>query len=463
MSIDSRLHQVLIREGVLLPADTEPSAPTGELAAADAADEGEGEAIEGELVDTRDVLVSEEKLAEAMNKTVEELRESAAQREATLAALSAHIPEVSAAIAARSLVGNRGDLSISAMQDIVDVGRDKLAPDTQRLIGGWLCAPLEGTAPVTGTSAWFTVSHWHWLAAKQYVRKMPSMLGLNLPYLFVSEAQIMHDLREWGVLMADGEITDEARSMFDAVSGSAEMTVFGTVLLYSMRHEMPQLPKQLVDLNAQCAVRDIPRVTFAIGITGREVVSVLLNNHTAYFDRRLRRSTPTRDAAVAVRKLLDPGDDWPAFPIRTPVTVTSAVAEQLATDPDTKALLDTEPGPDAPDEVRVADAEKRKAIGKGVKRIAKAANISSSSAEVLADIATATTHSMAQITLRTSDVDVARGDPAAVALYFMQGRGAFVGYPTGNGQWRRITYVSGDVGGIEKGIEALRNTYRGEK
>lgn len=461
MSIDARLEQVLAREGVLSAPITEAVDEAGAQTSAEA-EVGVG-GVEGELVDHRDVVVPEEKLAEAVNKTVEELRETAAQREATLTALADLVPEVAEAVAARSMVRNRGDLSISAMREIVEAGRDTLVPDTQRLIGGWLAAPLDSTAPVTGTSQWFTVSHWHWLAATGHVRKMPNMLGLNLPYLFVSEAQIMHDLHAWGVFDSEGGITSEARTMFDAVSGSANITLFGTVLLYFLRHEMPQLPKQLVDLNAQCAVRNIPRVTFAIGITDREVVSVLLNNHTAYFDRRLRRSTETRDAAMAVRQLLDPADEWAAFPIRTPVTVTSDVADQLASDPDTRMLLDTEPDPDAPPEVRVADTEKRRVISKGVKRIAKAANISTSSTEVLSEIATATTHAMAQITLRTSDVDVSRGDPAAVAVNFMRDRGVVVGYPSGNGKWRRITYVPGDLDGIEKGIEALRNTYRDER
>jgi protein-disulfide isomerase-like protein with CxxC motif len=437
LSIDSRLEQALRGEPTTAAADDDAAVAEAE------------------------VTPTEEQIAAAVGKTAQQLRESAAERESVLADLADAVPQVAAAIAARSAYRNRDDLSIAAVREMVETGHDNSATHTYRKVGERLSVSADTSAPVTGTSEWSTVSHWHWLAATGHVRQIPKMLGPTLPYLFLSEAQIVHDLTEWSVLDGDGNITDEAAAMFAAVSGSANLTLFGTVLLHSQRHPTPQLPKQLVALNLQHAVRAIPRVTFSIGITDREVVSALMNNHRVYFQRRLRRATETRDAAVAVRELLDPGDDWPAFTMRTPVTVTSKVMAQLAADPSTSAVLDTEPAADAPDEVRVADTEKRQEVRKEVKRIAKSANVSSESADLLADIAASTTHTLAEICLRTSDVDVSRGDRASLALTFLQGRGAVVNYPTGNGEWRRITYVPGDVSGIEKGVEALRSIYRG--
>ncbi|MFZ2241110.1 MAG: hypothetical protein WAV90_16475, partial [Gordonia amarae] len=124
-------------------------------------------------------------------------------------------------------------------------------------------------------------------------------------------------------------------------------------------------------------------------------------------------------------------------------------------------IRDAEPGPDTDRETRVADAEIRAGARKAAKRIATAERLPSKAAELLAEIASSTTHALAQITVRTCDVDVSRGPRAALALAFLDGSGVVASYPTGDGPWRRITYVPGSVAGIEKAITALRDAYRG--
>lgn len=120
----------------------------------------------------------------------------------------------------------------AAMRSLVP-GRDKAPAGAYRAITGWLTADTTDTAPVTATSDYFTVSHWHWMAAKDLIRRMPAELGPTFPHLCVSEAQIIHDLKAWSALDGHGRLTGEATEMFGAVTGYAELTVYGTVLLYA--------------------------------------------------------------------------------------------------------------------------------------------------------------------------------------------------------------------------------------
>lgn len=339
-------------------------------------------------------------------------------------------------------------------------GRDKAPEGPLRTIGGWLSAPTE-SGPVTETSPWFTVSHWHWLAANELVRQMPADLGPTFPHLFVSESQIIHDLTEWSALDSRGQITDEAKQMFAAVTGDAELTLYGTVLLYAHRREQVELPSELKEFGLDAAVRNVPRVTFSIGVTGQEVVTALVNNDTVVFTRRHRRTELVPDAAAAARDLLDPTGDWEPHTMTGPVTLPLDAVDQLATGTDTAGVIDEEPNDDATDEERAADTARRKKIDKSVRTVMRQARIPTGAAEDIASIATATTDALAQITLRTRTVDVPRGEPAALAIAFLRGRGVVASYPSGSGPNRHITYISGNRSGIETGIEALRRVVTG--
>jgi hypothetical protein len=258
-----------------------------------------------------------------------------------------------------------------------------------------------------------------------------------------------------------GEITDEAKAMFGAVSGDADLTLYGTVLLYAHRREPVKLPAELEELGLAAAVRNVPRVTFAIGLTDREVVTALVNNSTVVFNRRHRRGEIVADAAETLRGLLDPGGDWAPYPMSGPVTLPGEVVERLATGEDTAGLIDDEPGEDAPDAEKAADAERRERVGKGVRSVLRSSRIPSGAAEDVAGIATATTDALAQVTLHDRSVDVSRGEPAALALAFLRGRGVVASYPSGSGPTRTITYVSGNTTGIRTGIAALRRVVIG--
>lgn len=353
------------------------------------------------------------------------------------------------------------DAMRAAMRALVP-GRDKTPTDgPYRSIGGWLTADNTAAAPVTGTSPYFTVSHWHWMAAKSMVRQIPVELGPTFPHLMTSEAQIAHDLTEWGALDERGHLTDEAKEMFDTVTGHAELTVFCTVLLYAQRREPVQVPAELKPFGVQAAVRDVPRVTFVLGVSKREVVSALINNTTVVFNRRLRRDEAAADAATAVLELLDPSGDWPAFPMKAPIILPGGVVERLAADSEASKLFDSEPEPDADEKIRAEAEAVRERARKAARNVLHAAKTPAGAQAVIADIAGSTTHALATLTATTQDVDVSRGEPGALALVFLRGRGVVASYPSGSGSIRRITYASGNVIGIKNGIQALSNAYRG--
>ena len=339
-------------------------------------------------------------------------------------------------------------------------GRDKAPEGPLRTIGGWLSAPAE-SGPVTETSPWFTISHWHWLAANDLVRQMPADLGMTFPHLFLSESQITHDLTAWSALDSSGKITDEAAQMFAAVSGDADLTLYGTVLLYAHRRDPIEIPSELKEFGLEAAVRNVPRVTFAIGVTSQEVVTALVNNDTVVFTRRHRRGEPIPDAAAALRDLLDPTSDWQPHPMTGPVTLHINTVEQLATGKSTAGVIDDEPDEDATDEQRDADTTRRKTVEKGVRSTLREARTTAGAAADITSIATATTDALAQVTMRTTEVDVPRGDPGALAIAFLRNRGVVVSYPDGSGPNRHITYVSGNQSGIEAGIRALRRVVTG--
>lgn len=338
---------------------------------------------------------------------------------------------------------------------------DQASPGGEhRRIGDWLTASNIVEA-VTETSPYFTVSHWHWLAATGKTRRMPSELGPTFPYLMTSEAQIAHDLTAWGALDAHGQLTEEAEEMFKALTGHAELTVFGTVLLYAQRRDPVKVPPELAGFGLEAAVRNVPRVTFVIGVTAREVVSALVNNITVVVTRRLRRAAAADDAAVAVRDLLDPEQQWPAYPLPSPIVLSASVVDTLAGDKDCGKLIDSEPVEDASDAEREIDAEMRNTMRKAIRRVLQQARTPAAAQESIAEIASSTTHALAQITASTSEVDVPRGAPSALALAFLRDRGIVASYPSGSGNVRRITYASGNVSGIAVGIKALISAYNG--
>lgn len=384
---------------------------------------------------------------------------------------AAHNPEMAPiAEAAKSeiKVGADGKLSVSpalraAMRALVP-GRDKAPTDgAHRSIGGWLSADNASTAPVTETSPYFTVSHWDWLAATGKVRRMPAELGPTFPHLLTSEAQVVHDLTAWGALDPHGRITGEAEAMFGAVTGHAELTVFGTVLLYGQRRPSAQLPAELKGFGLEAAVRDVPRVTFVIGLTEREVVCALVNNISAVFTRRLRRGDASADAAQAVLDLLNPEGEWPPYPLQRPIVLPAAVVDELASHSDTAALFNTDPAdnPDADPDTVASDNAARERARSTTARLLRAAKTPAAAQSAIAEIAGATTHAIAQITAMTSEVDVPRGDPGALALAFLRDRGLVASYPSGSGKFRRITYCSGNAKSIAEGINALSSAYSG--
>lgn len=349
----------------------------------------------------------------------------------------------------------------AAMRALVP-GRDKAPTDTaHRSIGGWLTADNSITTPVTGTSPYFTVSHWHWLAATGLVRPMPSELGPTFPHLLTSEAQIVHDLKAWSALDDTDRLTAEAATMFGAVTGHAALTVFGTVLLYAQRRSPASVPPLLKEFGLEAAVRDVPRVTFVVGLTDREVVTALVNNTSVVFTRRLRRSGIHADAASAVLDLLNPEGHWRAHPLPAPIVLPADVVDQLAQNPDASALIDTAADPDDDDATKAQDAALRDRSRKATRRVLSAAKTPAGSSAIIAEMAACTTHALAQITVATNQVDVARGEPGALALVFLREAGMVASYPSGAGKFRRITYRSGTASGIEAGIKALSSAYNG--
>ncbi|CPW53257.1 Uncharacterised protein [Mycobacteroides abscessus subsp. bolletii] len=353
------------------------------------------------------------------------------------------------------------DAMRAAMRALVP-GRDKAPSDAPyRSINGWLTANNTSAAPVTETSPYFTVSHWHWLAAKSMVRQIPIELGPTFPFLSTSEAQIIHDLTQWQALDAHGHLTDEATEMFNAVTGHAELTVYCTVLLYAQRRAPVQVPAELKPYGVQAAVRDVPRVTFVVGVGKREVVSALINNSTVVFNRRLRRDEPNTDAASAVLDLLDPQGHWPAYPLKAPIVLPGAVVEQLSADSNASTLFDSEPEPDADEKVRVEAEAARERARKAARNVLNAAKTPAGAQAAISEIAGCTTHALATLTVSTCDVDVSRSEPGALALAFMRDRGIVASYPGGVGSLKRITYATGNVDGIKNGIRSLSNAFKG--
>ena len=395
--------------------------------------------------------------------------EDQARRHALIDLAAEHNPEMAPiAEAAKSEihVGADGTLIVSpalraAMRALVP-GRDKAPTDgMHRSIGEWLSADNTVAAPVTETSPYFTVSHWHWLAATGKVRRMPAELGPTFPHLLTSEAQITHDLTAWSALDPQGRLTAEAEAMFGAVTGHANLTVYGTVLLYGQRRAPAELPPELKEFGLEAAVRDVPRVTFVIGLTTREVVCALVNNISVVFTRRLRRADEATDAATAILELLNPDGRWPAYPLPRPIVLPAAVVDELASDKDSVTLFDADPDADADADALRADADARERARTATTRVLRAAKTPAAAQSTIADIASSTTHALAQITVSTRDVDVPRGDPGALALVFLRDKGIVASYPTSSGKFRRITYTAGNATGITSGINALIGAYNG--
>ncbi|KXO92974.1 Uncharacterised protein (plasmid) [Tsukamurella tyrosinosolvens] len=351
----------------------------------------------------------------------------------------------------------RAEMSrVTSPSDLTEANAD------HRTIGGWLTVDNSLTAPVTSTSPYFTLSHWHWLAAKGLIQQLPADFGPTLPRLDLSEGQIVHDLTQMEALDRSGALTSEAKAMFDALSGLADVTVSGIVLLRYLRRTGVEIPSVIKEFNLEKAVRHIPRVTFRIGVTANEVVCALLNNSTFSITRSYRVAGAAEDAASALLDLLDPDRQWQPYPLKAPVVLPAATIRSLAADPETGTVIDTDPGEDATEDEREDDAARRKAIRTAVTAAATAVDVPSTAAAALADIGSATVHASAEITVATSAVDVSRAEPAALAMAFLTGKGLVLSYPRGEGATKQIVYAGGTEKRIEEAIETLRASFAGE-
>lgn len=463
--IDSRLEQVLAAASAANEAAAEHRSISNET------DPAQRHLDEKTLADTAGTQEDTDRtLTDIPAETAEEPAagsaagvNTASDAEMIQLAINANPAMAPIAEAARSEIRVGADGKITASPAMLAAMRAMVpTPDQSesRTIGGWLHHDTE-TAPVTGTLPFFTVSHWHWLSATNKVRRMPAELGLTFPQLLTSQAQIVHDLTAWGCLDESGQITDEAKGMFAAVTGHAELTVYGTVLLYAQRRPPSQVPEELRGFGMEAAVRDVPRVTFVIGVSEREVVCALVNNISVVFTRRLRRGGVAADAAAEVLDLLDPQDQWPGYPLAAPIVLPAAVVDQLAADPAASALIDSDPDENADNSVRASDRARREQARKAATSVLASAKTPSGARAAIAEIAGLTTHALAQITVKTAGSDVSRGVPGALALSFIRDKGVIASYPSGSGHMRRVTYVAGTQVGIENGIKALSSAYSG--
>lgn len=304
----------------------------------------------------------------------------------------------------------------------------------------------------------FSIHHFVWLSRNGLVTDYPYVLGpfpatLDLANTGRFDARLKEDLQRWNVLSPEGVLNPDAEFLFNAILGSAEWMLWGTVLLHSLKTNARAEfdPKNADDFGLKHAVRDIPRVTFAIAVTEREIVTALNAPPALIFGRAPRTGDVYRQVGEIFKDMLDPEHNWSPWD-GSQLTISASNADVMAKDPKTSKMVNDETDPEAVD----AQTE---AIEDALTEL----NVPSHVSKEFADLMSVPTIASAQAVLDYMGPQGTRTTSLGVGVSFLDGKGVVVSYPVGKThRTRSLYYVPGDVKGFSDAVEALVDLARVE-
>ncbi len=305
---------------------------------------------------------------------------------------------------------------------------------------------------VTRVPDLFSIHHLVWLHRNNFIPNLPYELGpfpITLDFAATGkfDAKLRAQLIEWGVLSGDGNsILPEAESLLTALTGNAEWTLWGTILLYSLRTTAVKDfdPEGADEWGLKHAVRDVPRVPFLIAVRSREVITALSTPDALIINRLPRAGDVHRVAAKALRGMLDPQQNWEPWGGPT-ISVPHTTVKALAEDPSV-SKLDGEDGTPEAVSSRV----------EGTKTALASYDLPRATSDALLELQSHPTTANVQVSINYTSVHGQVSPKLAMGVTFFDGAGIVVSYPVGKtDETRSIRYVPGDENGFVNGIKSL--------
>lgn len=267
----------------------------------------------------------------------------------------------------------------------------------------------------------FDMRHLIELYQRKQILGLPYELGV-LPEAPPTQ-QTYLDLIEWGVLDNDGVLTPEAAPQFEGLI-DYQWASFGTILLFNERRPVKvDLPTEFFDYGYQHAIRDVPRVTFQIGVRNDHIVTAILNGGQLQLSLdEAGHDLKSNCARVAdfLMKILDPSGEWEPYPMGVPSFVLPAGAINTV-------LKDKELGP------RPGDSEAAGTIATKIGEVMNAAGVESRTNRILDEMLRQEELARVEICLVVRSAVGKRSRwNNAVGLTFLRGKdaqGVAVSYP----------------------------------
>lgn len=179
----------------------------------------------------------------------------------------------------------------------------------------------------------FGPDHYSWLIGRNQL-DMPTGLGPIAPAEPSDRTAVVEqELRRWSVIDSSGQITEQARALFEGVT-HYEYSFWGTLLLINEKEPIEvEIDQELIDWGVASSLVDVPRVFWQITRhAGGVTVAMRAGDSIVVTRREGVDDGSMRDCAEELFKVINPTGLWPAGkfkPVMVPMGVFESVPKSL--------------------------------------------------------------------------------------------------------------------------------------
>lgn len=311
------------------------------------------------------------------------------------------------------------------------------------------------TPPVTKTAVGvidppnsFSIHHFVWLYTNDQVSGLPYELGpfpmsLDFDGSGDFDKKLREQLIDWGIIDINGVINSEAKYILESFLGSANWSLWGIILLYSLKTDATERfnDGKPDEFEIYKGVRDVPRVPFMISVMPKEIITGLSTGQAFIMNRIPRVGDLYKQVASVFRDILDPNEEWSPW-AGPSISVPQKIVNTLAKDPEMSALTD--------------NADALEAQSKKVKMALVGTDMSPATSKALVELTSHKTIAAAQVCVNYESSQGQITPSLSTGISFFDGAGVVVSHPHGNTDaTRSIRYVPGNVDGFAAGVKAL--------
>jgi len=179
----------------------------------------------------------------------------------------------------------------------------------------------------------FGPDHYSWLIGRNQL-EMPTCLGPIAPAEPTDRTAVVEqELRQWSVIDSNGEITEQARALFEGVT-HYKYSFWGTLLLINEKEPIEvELDQELIDWGVAASLVDVPRVFWQITRhAGGVTVAMRAGDSIVVTRREGSDGGMLQDCAEELLNVINPTGSWPAGkfkPVMVPMSVFESMPQSL--------------------------------------------------------------------------------------------------------------------------------------